>query len=94
MVVGVLKLFKRPVRSCCIGRCGSAESVLCVGAVGVRKRGTVRFDERGRFIWLSRLCSIEDVTRGVKVMMVQETKTSQLSYMLSVVTFEFWPLTT
>ena len=49
VVAGVLKRFKRPVRGCCMGRCGSAECVLCVSALEVRRRGTVMFGERGRF---------------------------------------------
>ena len=49
-----------------MGRCGSAECVLCVSALGVRRRGTVMFGERWRFFWLSGMFSIEDATRGVK----------------------------
>ena len=66
MVAGVLKRFKRPVGGRCMRRCGSAEYVLCVTALGIKRSGTVRFGERGRFFWLSGMFSIEDVTRGVK----------------------------
>ena len=62
----VFKRFTRPVRGCCLGRCGSAECVICVNALGVRRRGTVMFGERGRFFWWSGMFSIVDVTRGVK----------------------------